>query len=401
MTMNMSIPYNPNEIDDAIDRRLALKGNGAVWHNPSTNLMVHDTTGHSRPPQVWDMPVIADYAEHLRIMERTKGASSGTIQDMLDFGHISPEYQDLYVQMYDTWARLAKEGKTKSAGVITMKDYAVIANQIVSQETLDLTVRDFALEGSASTTKTATTIEVALPDRITGTLWSTKPGEFDISDTVNISYAAATTTLEKAQVHVASSVWVNMVERRHDVVADTLRQARAEEPRIMEDAIAGILGGFADTAAGEAWDVIAGGAFHHTTNPLTLFFTNTNTIYGAGGSPNVLVMSPKTFQVLISNTWMSTAGPLQYGQPVGETNVTGRTATHPKLPGYSIVISRKITDGLIFQYDKATVWSITGPQRTGTYEKNPGYIEGTILDRWYGAAIVEATLGKEITGTTS
>ena len=50
----------------------------------------------------------------------------------LDFGHVSDEFQDLYVQMYDTWAQLSKQGKAKSAGVITMKDYASIANQIVS-----------------------------------------------------------------------------------------------------------------------------------------------------------------------------------------------------------------------------------------------------------------------------
>ena len=208
--------------------------------------------------------------------------------------------------------------------------------------------------------------------------------------------------MQKAQVHVASSIWVNMVERRHDVVADTLKQARAEEPRIMETAIGSILSGFADTASGGAWDILAGGALHHTTNPLTLLFTNTSTIYGAGGDPNVLVMSPKTLQVLISNTWMSTAGPMQYGQPVSTpTSVTGRTLTHPKLPGYSIVISRNVPDAIVYQYDKRTVWGITGPQRTGTYEKNPGYIEGTILDKWYGTAIVENTLGKEITTATS
>ena len=396
------IDYNPNELDGAIDRRLALRTAHTVWYNPSTNLFHLDPSNSSRPN--YEGPVMADYAQHIKNIDtaRTKGASSSTIQDTLDFGHVSDEFQDLYVQMYDTWAQLSKQGKAKSAGVITMKDYASIANQIVSQEMLDLTVRDFALEGAAATSKTATTIEIALPDRITGALWSTGLGEFDITDTVNISYAAGTTTLQKAQVHVASSIWVNMVERRHDVVADTLKQARAEEPRIMETAIASILSGFADTPSGGAWDILAGGALHHTTNPLTLLFTNTSTIYGGGGDPNVLVMSPKTLQVLISNTWMSTAGPMQYGQPVSTpTSVTGRTLTHPKLPGYSIVVSRNVPDAIVYQYDKRTVWAITGPQRTGTYEKNPGYIEGTILDKWYGTAIVEATLGKEITTATS
>ena len=272
------IDYNPNELDEAIDRRLAVK-DACIWWNPSTNLQHIDASKGSRPN--WDTPVIADYNEHRNILERTKGASSATIQDQLDFGHIKDEYQDLYVQMFDTWKSLARQGKTKSAGVITMKDYASIANQIISQEMLDLTVRDFNLEGNASTTKTATTIEIALPDRITGALWSTKLGEFDITDTVNISYGAGTTTLEKAQVHVASSIWVNMVERRHDVVADTLRQARAEEPRIMEQAIATPLSGFADTAAGGGWGVIGGTAFHSTTNPLTLFFSNQTAISGS------------------------------------------------------------------------------------------------------------------------
>ena len=354
--MSTIIDYNPNELDSAIDRRMALRSAHTVWYNPSTKLFNLDPTNSSRPN--YEGPVIADYAQHVTNIERTKGASSSTIQDTLDFGHVSEEFQDLYVQMYDTWAQLAKQGKAKSAGVITMKDYASIANQIVSQEMLDLTVRDFALEGAAATGKTATTIEIALPDRITGALWSTKLGEFDVTDTVNISYAAGTTTLDKAQVHVASSIWVNMVERRHDVVADTLKQARAEEPRIMESAIATVLSGFADVASGGAWDILAGGALHHTTNPLTLLFTNTSTIYGAGGEPNVLVMSPKTLQVLISNTWMSTAGPMQYGQPVSTpTSATGRTLTHPKLPGYSIVVSRNVPDAIVYQYDKRTVWT--------------------------------------------
>ena len=144
------IDYNPNELDGAIDRRMALRSAHTVWYNPSTNLFHLDPSNSSRPN--YDGPVMADYAQHIKNIDtaRTKGASSSTIQDTLDFGHVSDEFQDLYVQMYDTWAQLSKQGKAKSAGVITMKDYASIASQIVSQEMLDLTVRDFALEGGSS-----------------------------------------------------------------------------------------------------------------------------------------------------------------------------------------------------------------------------------------------------------
>lgn len=389
-------------MDDAIDRKLAIRSAHTIWYNPRTRLQHLDPTNSVRPN--YDGPVIADMGQYWQNKEKTKGASSATIQDTMDYGHISEEFQDLYVQMYDTWKGLAAAGKARSAGVITMKDYPAIANQIVSQETLDLTVRDFSLEGNASTTKTATTVEIALPDRITGALWSTGLGEFDISDTVNISYAAATTTLQKAQVHVASSVWVNMVERRHDVVADTLRLARAEEPRVMEQAIAAILPGFTDVAAGGGWGTIAGGAFHSTTNPLIKLYSNQNTISAAGGEAGVLAMSPVTYQNMINNTFMSgvVGTPMGYGAPVSTpTSSNTRVVTHPKLPGYSIVISRALSDGDVFQFDKATVWSITGPTRTGTYEKNPGYVEGTILDKWYAAAIVEPTLGLQLTGTTA
>jgi hypothetical protein len=399
--MSQLIDYNPNEIDNAVDRRLALKSAHTIWYNPREKMHYLDRTNSPRPN--YDIPM-ADFGEYLDNKERTKGASSATIEDSLRFAHIKEEFQDLYVQMYDTWKSLGRQGKAKSAGVITMKDYPAIANQIVSQETLDLTVRDFSLEGNASTTKTATTIEIALPDRITGALWSTDLGEFDISDTVNIAYAAATTTLRKAQVHVASSVWVNMVERRHDVVADTLRLARAEEPRIMEQAIGTILSGFTDTAAGGGWGTIGATAFHSTTNPLVLIYANQNLISAAGGEANTLVMSPLSYQTMINNTFMSgvVGTPMGYGQPVSTpTSSNTRVVNHPKLPGYSIVISRAVADGLVFQFDKQTVWSITGPTRTGTYEKNPGYVEGTILDRWYGAAIVEPTLGREITGMTA
>ena len=392
------IDYNPNEIDNAVDRRLALRSAHTIWYNPRDRIHYLDRTNSPRPN--YDIPM-ADFGEYLENKERTKGASSSTIEDELRYAHVKEEFQDLYVQMYDTWKGLKREGKAKSAGVITMKDYPAIANQIVSQEVLDLTVRDFSLEGNASTTKTATTIEIALPDRITGALWSTDLSEFDISDTVNIAYAAATTTLRKAQVHVASSVWVNMVERRHDVVADTLRLARAEEPRVMETAIASVLSGFTDTAAGGGWGTIAGGAFHSTTNPLTLIYSNQNLISAAGGAANTLVMSPTSYQIMINNTFMAgvIGTPMGFGQPVATpTSSETRTLTHPKLPGYTIVISRAVADGLVFQFDKQTVWSITGPTRTGTYEKNPGYVEGTILDKWYAAAIVEPTLGREITG---
>lgn len=397
--------FNPADIEARIKalehtRTSALP---CVWWRPDNGNFHLDESGSLTPN--YDGPVMGNSRELLQNRSRLKGASvlSSTEQDVLQYGHISEEFLPQYVDLFSLWDGLKKSGRTKSAGVITMQSHPELAEQIVSQEMLDLTVRDFSLEGNASVTRTATTIEVALPTRITGTLWSTGLGPHDITDTVNISYAVATTTLEKAQVHVANSIWVNMVERRRDVVADTLAAARKEEPRVMEDKIASVLPGFADQAiTGGAVDVIAGGAFHHTYDPTITIFNVQNTVQGAGGQTNVLVMSPYTAQRLQMNTWMSQAGALQSAQTVTSGgSTTGNVFTHPKLIGYTIVTSRKIADGKIFAYAKDTFWSITGPQRTGAYQKNPGYIEGTLVDKFYGAAIIEATLGKEITGVTT
>jgi hypothetical protein len=388
----------------ALERnRGAAMGGGCVWWNPSTQNFHDDQTGSLTPN--YDGPVIANSKRLFENRSRLKGASvlSSTEQDILSYAHISQEYQPRFTDLFSMWDKLREVGKTKSAGVITMQSHPELANQIVSQEMLDLVVRDFSLEGNATVQRTAQTIEVALPTRITGTLWSTGLEPHDITDTVNITYATATTTLEKAQVHVANSIWVNLVERRRDVVADTLNAARKEEPRVMEDAIAAKLPQFADQAVtGGAFDLIVAGAFHHTHDPTITFFGVQNTVQAAGGQTNILVMSPYTALRTFNNTWLRAGGPLQRVEPVvsGESTL-GQVFTHPMLVGYKIVTSRKIADGKIFQFALPTFWSITGPQRTGGYEKNPGYLQGTIIDKFYGAAIIEATLGKELTGATT
>ena len=96
--------------------------------------------------------------------------------------------------------------------------------------------------------------------------------------------------------------------RDHNIIQDNFSIVDADFPRIFATNIATNLLGFADNAAAGAYDVIAGGAFHSTTNPMTEFLLDSSTIRTAGGVANTIALNSKTYQALVQNTFMRVGG---------------------------------------------------------------------------------------------
>jgi hypothetical protein len=125
-------------------------------------------------------------------------------------------------------------------------------------------------------------------------------------------------------------------------------------------------------------------------------------IRNAGGSANTLVMNTATYYVLITNTWMGEGGFYeQTGQALGPEFNKGRNVTHPKLPGYKIILDETITADSIYIFDNRTTKWFNGPTRTANYEDTLGSFRGTIMEKWYGALLWIAGFAKELTGAIS
>ena len=165
--------------------------------------------------------------------------------------------------------------------------------------------------------------------------------------------------------------------------------------------MASTLGGFTDQATGGAYDIIAGGAFHSTTNPATRFDTDSASIRTAGGRADTLVMNTKSYRALIQNTFMRLSGSptLSLGQEIAPVG-TFRT-THQLLPGYTIFIDELVADDNILIYDKRSPTFIEGPTSMRNIELNYGQIKDTVSDRWYGSGNKVSGWGVEETNIHS
>ena len=149
------------------------------------------------------------------------------------------EFADKALQYYELQEKVqnGEVGIREAAGIIANSDYQSIANEVISNELEDLTIRDYVLEGAA-TRITSQFLTVALPDSVTSAQPVSKNlREFDIPDSHNISYAVAEMALKKAAARFEISTWFDLTSRRHNVEADTKRQIELDFPRIYDEEI--------------------------------------------------------------------------------------------------------------------------------------------------------------------
>ena len=393
-----------DRINQLIEEKLSRKTKSTVWWNPVHNNYWRANNPASMEPS-YDQ-YIADGKVLGRGLSNLKGASSkdltSTEIDNYRFSGISDEFLDQANRMWsdiDKASKLSMQGQPLGAGVITTSDYADIAATIVDSTTYELIARDYVLQ-QACTSKTSQNLTYSFDDT-TPYLNEADIGENDVMDPRQIDYTRGSVTLKKAQGHVKASRWAELAARAHNVTQDNFSIVAADFPRIFATDIATTMAGFTDNAAAGAYDVIAGGSFHSTTNPMTEFRLDSSTIRTAGGMANTLAMNSETYQTLVQNTFMRVGGAGIFGQVGPFENVSSRVATHPMLPGYTIYIDELLTKGDIHVYDKRAIEFVTGPSRTATVNNDEQYFVSQIHDRWYCSNLRVSTWGSEQSGTVT
>lgn len=390
-------PYDGDNLNKFIDYKLARQKANTIWYDPTTD-NYHLSLSNSIMPD-YTGPVLVN---HKRVNEATEKYKAGSINsDQYLYAGVNQEFVDDYVRVYD-WAAKVKSGqipKLQAGAVLTTKDYTstAIVNQILSQETIDLTYRDYNLMSAVNTTN-VNTIETALPDQVTYAGGVTMGlNEFDLPGSAGVDYAQQTVRLKKSGARVDVSIWFDMISRRRDVVADIKQFINLDWDRAYNTEISSvILAPMTDVPISTAWDVI-GANGRSTAIPQKDINAQAIVIRNAGGTPNTLVMNSSVYYTMITNTWMNEGGFYQQeGQALGPAFNTGRNVTHPKLPGYRIIIDETITQDSIFLFDGRTAKWYNGPQRTANYEDVLGSFRGTIMEKWYGAVLWLSAFAKEL-----
>ena len=254
-----------------------------------------------------------------------------------------------------------------------------------------------------SPSQNVNTLEVALPDQIT-TAGAVTMGlnEFDLPESVGVAYTQQTTRLKKSGARIDVSIWFDLISRRRNVEADIKQYINLDWDKQYNTEIASvILAPMTDVAFSDELDVLAASG-RNTIIPQKEINAAAVLIRNAGGQANTLVMNSATYYVLITNTWMGEGGFYeQSGQALGPDFNKGRNVTHPKLPGYKIIIDETITVDSIYIFDNRTAKWYNGPTRTANYEDTLGSFRGTIMEKWYGSLLWIAGFAKELTGVIS
>jgi hypothetical protein len=411
-------PEMQSAIAQIADSRIAQKSSKTIWRNPVTEQYYYANDPTSTKPD-YGIPITKP--GKLKGIDRSRynkptsqqmlGASSNpnissNEADKMRYDIFTDEASNDAVMFYDQMDRLRKsyyqtgdESRFIGGGTITAQDYPGISNVMIDQQMLELITRDFIILDAVTTKswdKLVYTFDNITPYRNVGDL-----GELDISPPRSVSYARGTINLKKAQGHVSVSIWAGMSIRDHDGAADSQRIIDADFPRIFATEVSSMLSGFANQATSGAYDIIAGGAFHSTTNPSVRFDADSASIRTAGGKADTLVMNTQTYRALIGNTYMRLSGnpTLSLGQPI--EGVHAFSTSHQLLPGYRIFVDELAPDDNIIDFDRRSPIFLEGPTSMRNIELAYGQIKDTVSDRWYGSGIKVAAWGVEQTNIHS
>jgi hypothetical protein len=409
-------PEMQNAMMQIADSRIATKSSKTIWYNPVAQQYFYANDPKSTKPD-YGVPITKQ--GKLPGLDRSRfnqpsarqqltgaGLESSTQVDKARYDIFTNETVDEAVMFYERMDRARKdyyqsgdEGRYLGAGTITSQDYPAISNVMIDQEMLELITRDFIILDAVtrkSWDKMVYTFDTKTPFLNVGGL-----GELDVSPPQSITYGRGTVSLKKAQGHVSVSIWAGMAIRDHDIVGDNTSIVDADFERIFATEVASLLTQFPDQATAGAYDVIAGGAFHSTTNPATRLDIDSASIRTAGGRADTMVMNTRSYRALIQNTYMRLSGnpTLALGQEVAP--ISAFKTTHQLLPGYSIYVDELAADDNIALYDKRSPVFLEGPSSMRNIELNYGQIKDTVSDRWYGSVIRVAGWGVEETNIHS
>jgi hypothetical protein len=408
-------PEMQNYIEQAVNSKLIEKSQTTTWFNPVTARYYIANDPKSTKP---DYGIAITKEGRLKGIDRSRlnkpmgqtltgaGLQSSTELDKARYNIFTDEVVNDAVMFYDRMDQLRKEyhntgdeARFLGAGTITAQDYAAVGNVMIDQTVLDLITRDFIIL-DAVTRKTwdrlVYTFDNRTPYLNTGGL-----GELDVAPPRSISYSRGTINLKKAEGHVSVSIWAGLAIRDHDMVGDNTSIIDADFERIFATEVASTLTGFTDQATAGAYDVIAGGAFHSTTNPALRFDADSASIRTAGGRADTILINTRGYRALTQNTYLRLSGsPVgAVGTPTPATSTF--STTHSLLPGYNIYVDELATDDNMYIYDKRAVVFLEGPSSVRNVELNYGTIRDTVSDRWYGSGIKVSGWGVEETNIHS
>jgi len=408
-------PEMQNYIDQAVNNKIIEKSQTTTWFRPSDGTYWIANDPKSTKP---DYGIKITKEGRLKGIDRSRlnkpigqpltgaGVQSATELDKLRYDVFTDEVVNDAVMFYDRMDRSRKEfhntgdeARFLGAGTITAQDYAPIGNVMIDQQVLDLITRDFIILDAVTRRtwdKLVYTFDNRTPYLNTGGL-----GELDVAPPRSISYTRGTISLKKAQGHVSVSIWAGLAIRDHDIVGDNQSIVDADFERIFASEVATTLTGFTDQATAGAYDVIAGGAFHSTTNPAARFDADSASVRTAGGRVDTIVLNTRGYRALTQNTYMRLSGsPVgALGTPIPATATF--STTHTLLPGYTVYVDELATDDNMYVYDKRSIIFLEGPSSVRNVELNYGTIRDTINDRWYGSGIKVSGWGVEETNIHS
>ena len=302
-------------------------------------------------------------------------------------------------QLQRQFEQTGDEAALVSGGTITMQDYPALADVMIDTTVEEIVVNDFVILDAFNRKpwdKTTYTFDSKTPFRNTYRL-----GELDTADSRSISYGRGSINLMKAEGRVSVSIWVKMAIRQHDIEGDNTSMIDQDWDRGFSDEASTVLQTFTNQAAAGAYDVLAGGAFYHTTNPMVRFETDTLSIRAAGAEADTLIMNSKTYRILTDNAWMRTNSATIFGETEPFQKKKSRRVTNSKLPGFQILIDELVPTGsIIIMARKAVQW-LDGPRSNRIVESNMGQIVDTVHDRWYAGGVKFSGMGVEETGTVT
>ena len=363
-----------------------------VWYMPEADQYWAAENPHSETPSLgWAITKPGEFSKAKSALRALGGSASSTEKDHYSHQPFTDEALPMAVNFY----------KALAGGTITTQDYPLMTDTFVDSDAFELVTRNYGILPAVtrkSFDKLTYTADDITPYRNTFNL-----SELDIAPSTAISYSTTTIALRKAQGHVSVSRWLDLAIRRRNIRADNERLIDSDFERGFTAVMLTTLGGFTDNAVAGAWDVVATGAFHMTSDPYADIYTDATTIRTAGGMADTMIMNSQTYYTLAKNSWMRvSAGTSVVSAGPGTPPVGSRgPLTHPALPGYQIFIEETVAKGDIFVFDRRGALWLDGPRSTRIVEDNAHNIVDTYSDYWYGSGLRVSTFGIQETGSVT
>src|SRR6187551_853047 len=172
-----------DRVNDIINEKLAKKTKTVLWKDPSTNSYYRTNNPDTRTPHYDEY--IGNAGIFTAGLNTLKGASDLS-STQIDYNRYNGLSYEILEQANRFWSdvdkaqKMAQQGQSLGAGVITTQDYSDIANIMVDATSYEKLARDFILQEAVTNKKWNKLVYTA--DDITPYLNEADMGENDVMD---------------------------------------------------------------------------------------------------------------------------------------------------------------------------------------------------------------------------